>query len=251
MRHLLGFFKVQGKTSRGNGTVPSSSATLLLVEGRGSGSQSLTNALQKAGYRLAVCHTGKMAVDWSKLNRPDLVVFDAASMRSNGSRSCLRLRRTLGDDVPIIHTRLSGQPEDHLAGADVYLVHPFTPRKLLNRIRSLLPADDCHEEVVRYGRLTLYPSKPSVEVNGQGEKPLTPKLMQLLQEFIRHPNEVVSRRQLMQNVWKTDYIGDTRTLDVHIRWVRELIEENPAKPQLLLTVRGQGYCLNMPTDSLS
>lgn len=247
MKHVLGFFKVRESSKEGTRTVPSSSATLLLVEGRGIGPQSLAEALEKAGYQLTVRHTGKAALDWSRQNHPDLIVFDAASMRSKGTRSCLRLRRALGDDIPIIHTRLNGQPEDSSAEADVYLAHPFTPRKLLNRIRSLLPADDCHEEVVRYGRLTLYPSKPSVEVNGQGEKPLTPKLMQLLQEFIRHPNEVVSRRQLMQNVWKTNYIGDTRTLDVHIRWTRELIEENPAQPKLLLTVRGRGYILSIPS----
>jgi two-component system phosphate regulon response regulator PhoB len=76
---------------------------------------------------------------------------------------------------------------------------------------------------------------------------LTPKLAQLLEEFIRHPNELVTRRQLMLNVWKTEYIGDTRTLDVHIRWVREQIEENPTKPQLLRTIRGKGYIFIMPS----
>jgi DNA-binding response OmpR family regulator len=74
---------------------------------------------------------------------------------------------------------------------------------------------------------------------------LTPKQAQLLEEFVRYPNQVVSRRQLMQNVWRTDYIGDTRTLDVHIRWVREIIEEDPAQPKLLRTVRGKGYIFTM------
>ena len=166
-------------------------------------------------------------------------------MRSSGARSCLRLRRAL-PETPIIHTRLMGEPEDHSAEADVYLEHPFTARKLLNRIRALLPADGHQDEVVRYGELIVYVSKPSVEVAGRGEKRLTPKLMQLLQEFLRHPNETVTRRQLMQNVWKTDYVGDTRTLDVHIRWIRELIEVNPASPQLLRTIRGQGYVLLVP-----
>lgn len=225
--------------------MPKQSALLLLVEGRGNGSDSLAEALHKVGYQLFVAHTGKLALDWSDQHRPDLVIFDAASMRTNGVRTCRRLRRVLGE-TPLIHIRLPGQPEDPLdAQADVYLEHPFTPRKLINRIRTLLPADDNDEEVARYGPITLYLSKPSVDVGGQGEKRLTPKLMQLLQEFIRHPNEVVTRRQLMQNVWKTDYVGDTRTLDVHIRWVRELIEENPAQPKLLHTVRGKGYLLNI------
>ena len=225
--------------------MPTDSATLLLVEGRGIGSQSLSGALQKAGYRLEVVHTGKAALTWSETHQPDLIIFDSTFMRSNGARSCRRLRRAWSD-TPIIHIRLPNHPEDRSAEADVYLEHPFTSRKLLNRIRALLPADDCQDEIVRYGAITIYLSKPSVDVAGQGEKRLTPKLVQLLQEFLRYPNETVSRRQLMQNVWKTDYVGDTRTLDVHIRWVRELIEENPASPKLLVTVRGEGYILNIP-----
>lgn len=227
--------------------MPIHAAMLLLVEGRGIGSQSLSEALRKAGYHLKVVYTGKAALLWGEEHQPDLVVFDAASMRSSGARSCRRLRRAL-KETPIIHTRANGEAEDRTAEADIYLEHPFTSRKLVNRIRALLPADDCDDEVVRYGMMTIYISKPSVDVGGQGEKRLTPKLVQLLQEFIRHPNQIVSRRQLMQNVWKTDYVGDTRTLDVHIRWVRELIEENPASPKLLRTVRGQGYILNVPSE---
>lgn len=227
--------------------MPTQAATLLLVEGSGIGSQSLSEALEKAGYQIKVVHTGKMALLWSEENNPDLVIFDAASMRSSGSRSCRRLRRFLGE-TPIIHTRGQGAVEDLTAEADVYLEHPFTARKLINRVRALLPADDTQDEVVRYGPLTIFLSKPSVDMDGKGEKRLTPKLMQLLNEFIRHPNEVVSRRQLMLNVWKTEYVGDTRTLDVHIRWVRELIEDNPAKPKYLRTVRGKGYVLKIPAD---
>jgi two-component system phosphate regulon response regulator PhoB len=159
------------------------------------------------------------------------------------------LRREL-EDTPIIHSRAAGQPKDQSAGADVYLEHPYTARKLLNRVRALLPADDVNGEVIYCGDLILYLSKPSVEVSGQNERRLTPKLARLLEEFVRHPGQVVSRRQLMHNVWKTDYVGDTRTLDVHIRWTREIIEKDPAKPILLKTVRGKGYifCVPEPTD---
>jgi DNA-binding response OmpR family regulator len=220
-------------------------AVILLVEGQSAGDNSLAPALHKAKYNLKVVHTGTSALNWIKDSQPDLVVFDASFMRSSGARSCLRLRRAL-NDTPIIHTRAAGQLEDRVAEADVYLERPFTPRKLLNRVRALLPADDSKEPIVRYGEITLYLSKKSVDVAGQGEHRLTPKLAQLLEEFIRHPNEVVDRRQLMQNVWKTDYIGDTRTLDVHIRWIREFIEEDPAQPKLLRTVRGKGYIFSVP-----
>jgi DNA-binding response OmpR family regulator len=218
-------------------------AIILLIEGTPN-SSSFAPALEKAGYRPECFHTGVNALNWALQNTPDLIVFDAASMRSSGTRSCRRLRRALGE-VPIIHCRTEGEKEDASAEADIYLEQPFTPRKLLNRVRALLPADDMKEEVVRCGCLTLYRAKRSVEMNGQGERSLTPKLTQLLEEFIRYPNQTISRRQLMHNVWRTDYIGDTRTLDVHIRWVREIIEEDPARPKLLRTVRGKGYIFKM------
>ena len=225
-------------------------ATILLVEGKSSNPQSLKSALLKAKYGAEVCHDGKAAMDSIAIKKPNLVVFNAASMRSNGSRTCRRLRKALGE-VPIIHIRKEGELEEEEAEADIYLEHPFTPRKLLNRIRTLLPANEDTDEVVRYGEVKFYPGKPSVDVAGRGEKRLTPKLAQLLQEFLRHPNEVVTRVQLMQNVWKTDYIGDTRTLDVHMRWVREVVELDPANPKLLLTVRGEGYVFVIPSGSNS
>ena len=227
-----------------------SEAIILLVEGKHSTPQSLKSALQKVKYRVEVCHDGKAAMDFIALHKPDLVVFNAASMRSSGSRTCRRLRKALGE-TPIIHIRNENEPEELEAEADIYLEHPFTPRKLMNRIRTLLPADEATEEVVRYGDVKFFPAKPAVDVAGRGEERLTPKLAQLLQEFLRYPNELVTRVQLMRHVWKTDYVGDTRTLDVHIRWVREALEVDPAKPQLLLTVRGKGYVLVVPpkTDS--
>ena len=220
-------------------------AVILLVEGKGAGGSSMGPALEKAGYVLQIAHTGAAAIALAKNNPPNLVVFDASAMRSSGARSCLRLRRALGE-TPIIHSRTADSPEDRAAEADVYLAHPYTSRKLINRIKSLLPADKTDDKVLRCGPVTLYRSKPSVEVNEQGERRLTPKLAHLLEEFIIHPNEVVSRRQLMLNVWKTDYVGDTRTLDVHIRWMREMIEDDPASPKLLRTVRGKGYIFKIP-----
>jgi two-component system, OmpR family, phosphate regulon response regulator PhoB len=222
---------------------------VLLVEGRGAGDDSLASALRKAGYTLEIAHTGAAAITWVETNQPDLIVFDARAMRSSGSRSCRRMRRLLVD-TPLIHCRPAGAAEDETAEAHVYLESPFTPRKLLNRVRALLPADDAKEEIVRCGKITLYRSRRSICVGEEGEHRLTPKMAQLLEEFIRHPNELVSRRQLMQNVWKTDYIGDTRTLDVHIRWIREFIENDPANPVFLQTVRGKGYIFRMAAPDL-
>ncbi len=219
-------------------------ATILLVEGKNAGVASYAGALEKAGHRVVVANTGASALKISRAGLPDLIVFDASTMRSNGARSCRQLRTVVGEN-PIIHCRSESQAEDLSADADVYLVQPFTARKLLNRVKDLLPADVLEGEVVRCGEIVIYRTKRSVAVNGV-EHHLTPKLARMLEEFLRHPNEVVTRRQLMENVWNTNYVGDTRTLDVHIRWARECIETDPATPQLLLTVRGKGYIFVPP-----
>ena len=221
-----------------------SSPLVLLIEGQTAGRDSLTGMLRKAGYDLAIVRTGTEAQSWLGINSPDLIIFDASTMRSNGVRNCRRLRRQ-AENTPIIHCRAAGEEEDRAAGADVYLERPFTPRKLLNRVRALLPADDHKEEIVHYGNMTFYRSKRSVEVDSKAEYSLTPKLAQLLEIFMRHPNELLTRPQLMQTVWDTDFVGDTRTLDVHIRWVRECIETDPSQPRLLQTVRGKGYLLSV------
>ncbi len=220
-----------------------SSPLILLVEGQNAGRDSLAAMLQKASYHTVIVHTGAQALAWMEQHEADLIVFDASTMRSNGARNCRRLRR-LAEHIPIILSYPAGEENDHTAGADVYLQRPFSARKLLNRVRALLPADGAKEEIVRYGAITLFRGKRSVEVTGKGEFTLTPKLAQLLEAFIRHPNELLTRLHLMQVVWETDFIGDTRTLDVHIRWVRECIEADPSHPELLTTVRGQGYLLN-------
>ena len=220
-------------------------AKLLLVAGRRSGTRALVSALQREGLQVTLFHTGNATLVWAEDTQPELIVIDASSMRSSGFRTCKRLRKAL-PFTPIIYCRDTNQLEDRTIGADVYLAQPFTARKLINRIRALLPADDMKEEVVRAGQLTFYPSKRSVEIAGLGERRLTPKLACLLEEFLRHPNEVVDRNRLMETVWKTSYFGDTRTLDVHIRWMREVIEENPARPRILKTVRGMGYIFSIP-----
>ena len=223
-------------------------ANVLLVESKSASSASLAPALIKTNLQVTIANTGSEAVACLDQHRPELVVVDASMMRSSGVRISRRLRKLLRD-TPIIHCRKANQPEDLSAEADVYLVQPFTARKVLNRIRALLPADDLKEEIVRAGQLTFYLSKRSVDVIGHGEHRLTPKLASLLTEFLRHPNEIVGRHRLMQTVWETDYFGDTRTLDVHIRWMREIIEDDPARPQLLRTVRGVGYIFSIPSDS--
>ncbi len=218
---------------------------ILLVQGFRVSESNLARALTKAGFSVEAVSTGRQALDWAQQKEPDLIVVDASSMRSSGARTCRRLRG-IHADIPIIHCRTNGATEDPSMLADVYLEQPFTGRKLLNRVRDLLPVDLSQEEIIRFGGILFYRSKRAVETEDKGEQRLTPKLALLLEEFLRHPNQLVSRRQLMRNVWQTDYVGDTRTLDVHMRWVRECIEEDPSNPNLLRTVRGKGFILAIP-----
>jgi len=222
--------------------------TILLVESKNAGGRSLEPALTRSDLTVVVADSGAKALETVSSNRPDLVIIDASTMRSNGVRICRRIRAAL-PTTAIIHCRDTDHALDRSANADVYLAKPFTARKILNRIRVLLPCDDLKEEIVSAGRITVYPSKRSVYVDGGGEKRLTPKLAHLLDEFLRHQNKVLERHYLMVHVWKTNYFGDTRTLDVHMRWLREIIEKNPAKPEMVRTVRSVGYIFVITTDN--
>jgi len=123
------------------------------------------------------------------------------------------------------------------------LVLPFTIRKLLNRIKALgTPQDD---NLMRAGALTLYPDLQVVRIEGSKPQPLTPNLTALLKILMQHPGQVLARDTLFRRVWQTDYVEDTRTLDVHICWLRQKIEANPKKPQRLKTVRGVGFRLDI------
>ena len=125
---------------------------------------------------------------------------------------------------------------------DAILVRPFTYRGLDDKIRRLL--DTRQNYVVSLGPLILDRRTRRVKTS-RGLMQLTPKQFQLLDYFMEHPGDLVTRKDLMLTVWETDYLGDTRTLDVHIRWLREQLEEDPSKPQLLLTRRGKGYQLEI------
>lgn len=215
-------------------------AKVLLVAGGGSHAASIRNALLKKGCIVIEAATGNRAVELCASRSPHVIVFDCGSMRSNGSRICRRLRE-IAPESGIIVSQLPAQNTDRKCGADLFLTLPYTPRKLLNRIRALLPANMYAQERVVAGSIEYYRDKRTVVVRGQQERRLTPKLAALLEQFLLNPGVVLSRRKLMKQVWKTDYVGDTRTLEVHVRWLREALEVNPALPQMVLTRRGIGY----------
>ncbi len=203
---------------------------------------SIANALEKR-YLVVIAPSGKVGTDLACEKPFQVVVLDAVSMRTPGDRICLVLRQHLGK-TPIIHIH-PGPKQTAQSVADVLLFYPFTARRLLSYIDRLLQPHA--EETISYGPLAMNLDRRVLIVEGQ-ETQLTPKQAALIEMFLRHPGQVLDRKTLMEQVWQTDYLGDTRTLDVHIRWIREAIENNPGKPQYLRTIRGVGYCLEIPEE---
>ncbi len=210
-------------------------ARILLIGRNQAKNASFLTALKKR-YMVLMAANGTQGIALAGEQVPHAVIIDAVSLRTPGDRICRDLRECLGD-VPIIHIH----PDAHAASAaDVVLAHPFTSRKLINSIERLLKLND--DQVVMCGAFTLNIPRRVLVAHGQ-ETQLTPKLALLVEMFFRSPGETISRKAIMERVWKTDYLGDTRTLDVHIRWIRRAIEPDPGKPRYLVTVRGVGYRL--------
>ncbi len=216
---------------------------VLLIESVRANGKSFSLAL-KERYDLSIAYSGKQGLMLALELLPDVVVLDAVSMRTTGDRIC-RLMRTQLPGVSIIHIREPfTDKESRSSDADVVLHHPFTWRKLINRIKRFSEVHG-EDELLRVGLLSLNIPKRLLTV-GDREKRLTPKLAGLVEVFLRSPNTVINRKTLIQRVWNTEYMGDTRTLDVHIRWLREFVEADPGRPQIITTVRGVGYRLALP-----
>ena len=215
-------------------------ARILWVEGKRADSPPFVPGLRKKGYMVETAATGEEALAVLPNFDPDLVVINAASMRSSGKRICRSVRgHTNG--VPIVLISSQGQPAPEDAPVDVSLALPFTPRKLLNRIKPLLPGEG--QQLLHVGPIRLDIERKRVRCQGR-EASLTPRLIQLLKIFMEHPGEALERERLFRHVWNTEYTGDTRTLDVHISWLRQAIEQDPRRPRFLKTIRGVGYRLD-------
>jgi DNA-binding response OmpR family regulator len=215
-------------------------ASILWVEGTRRDSLSFVPSLRKKEYLVELVPTGAAALARLVEIDPDLVVVNAASLRSSGKRICNEIREQ-SVKLPIV---LIVSPEHNITGvtaANVVLELPFTSRKLLNRITPLLPGDGKNILHVGYIRLDLELQR--VRCKGR-EARLTPRMTHLLHVLLLHAGEAVERQKLFSEVWDTQYTGDTRTLDVHISWLREALEEDPRQPQFLKTIRGVGYRLD-------
>ena len=211
----------------------------MVIEGRHAEIPSFAPDLQKKGFDVVSAQNGNEAI--SKLKQADpIVIVNAPSLRSTGSRICLSLRKK-DSKVPIILIVENDKSIDKNL-ADSILVLPFTVQKLVNRIKALMPGDG--NNIVSVGPIRLDLENRRVRSLGKNTK-LTPRLITLLQLLMDKHGEVVEREALFKKVWETNYTGDTRTLDVHISWLRRAIELDPDNPKFLKTIRGIGYRLDV------
>jgi DNA-binding response OmpR family regulator len=214
--------------------------TILVIEGRHAEIPSFATDLQKKGFDIRSFQNGSQAVSKIKQITPSLVVINAASLRSTGIRICLSVRKR-DPKLPIILILEKEKPVDKELAESV-LALPFTVQKLVNRIKALLPSDG--KNVVTAGPIQLDLDHKRVRCLSKSSK-LTPRLITLLHILMDKHGEVVEREALFKKVWETNYTGDTRTLDVHISWLRRAIELDPDNPKFLKTIRGVGYRLDV------
>jgi len=216
-------------------------ARLLWIEGKRADSPSFVPNLRKKEYLVEVVPTGNAALERLEDYDPDMVVLNASSLRTSGKRIC-REMRTQAPNLPILVILSQTQTLNDESCASVILKMPFTIRKLVNRITRLLPGDG--EHLLHVGHIRLDLERKRVRCQGR-ETRLTPRMARLLQVLMQNPGMVVERAKLFSEVWNTKYTEDTRTLDVHISWLRQTLEEDPRKPQFLKTIRGVGYRLDV------
>jgi DNA-binding response OmpR family regulator len=214
-------------------------ATILFIGSAGTRDDKYLAALEKQ-YDVVAARSGRRGLHLGKGHRFEAVILDAVSMRTPGDRVCRMLKEIL-KSTPVIH--IHPGPRSHAdSPADVVLFQPLSARRLVNSLEQLLYNDD--EEVLDYGPFRMNVPRRVLIAYGK-ETQLTPKLALLVETFLRNPGQTMDRKTLMERVWETDYLGDTRTLDVHIRWIRKIMENGGKQPRYLKTVRGVGYCLEV------
>jgi two-component system phosphate regulon response regulator PhoB len=229
--------------------------SLLVVDDDESIRNTLVEALQHEGFHVDCAADGRQAIQQFDARQAkgtggfDLVLLDLMLPGIGGLDVCRHLRRA-DSRTPILMVSARDTETDRVLGlelgADDYLVKPFGLRELVARCRALLRRSQQVGEkfpvgaVLQHAELTLYPDEFRVTRDGQSVN-LSPKEYRLLEFFMQNPGRVWNRNQLIDQVWGTDYVVDTKTVDVHIRWLREKLEANPSVPQHLLTVRGFGY----------
>jgi DNA-binding response OmpR family regulator len=220
---------------------------VLLVEDDPRIRTSLRMALEDEGYVVAEAESGEAALAAFDHRQPDVVLIDLMLPGMDGFDLCRNLRRR--SDVPAIMVTARTDSHDVVAGleagADDYVSKPVAPKELTARIRALLRrarAPEPQNQVIRAGRLEIRPDEGVVRLDGE-EVALTKTEFHLLSELAQNAGRVLSREHLLERVWGYDYFGDSRLVDVHVRRLRAKVEDDPADPTCVITVRGLGYKL--------
>jgi two-component system phosphate regulon response regulator PhoB len=231
-----------------------STSRILVVEDEELIQEMLALALEEEGFSVISAGNGQSAVEYfqsceAKSGEPafDLIILDVMLPYVNGLDIC-RLLRHQGNPVPILILSAKGSETDRVlgleVGADDYLTKPFSMRELVARCRALLRRQRLitspQIQVLTHKTVSLNPQECRVLVRGE-EVNLSPKEFRLLELFMNYPRRVWSREQLLDQIWGPEFVGDSKTVDVHIRWLREKLEDDPSHPEYIVTVRGFGY----------
>src|SRR5687768_8482024 len=206
--------------------------------------------LRKEGFEVAVAADGHAALLEFDRNGADIVLLDLMLPGIPGTEVCRRIRQTSA--VPVIMVSAKDDEVDKVVGlelgADDYVTKPYSPRELVARIRAVLRRGSAEggadEDVLEAGPVRMDAEHHVVTV-ADTEQRLPRKEFELLEMFLRNPGRVLARGQLIDRVWGADYVGDTKTLDVHVKRLRGRLEEGPGNPTYLVTVRGLGYKLDL------
>jgi two-component system, OmpR family, response regulator RegX3 len=225
--------------------------TILVVEDEPTLRETLAEALEADGFRAVQAADGREALERFRAEQPDLVLLDLMLPELSGLEVTRRIRAE--SSTPIVMLTARDAEVDKVVGlelgADDYVTKPFSFRELSARIRAVLRRGEQVgaplPPLVDLGRVKVDLAGHRVLRDGS-EVPMKPKVFELLAFLLRHPGQVVSRDQLLEQVWGYDYPGETRTVDVHVHWLRSAVEDEPSRPSIIGTVRGTGYVLRRP-----
>ena len=229
--------------------------TILIVEDEPALRDTLTYNLKKDGFTVEAASDGRTAIETARQLKPDLIILDIMLPELDGLEVARILRREM--NTPILMLTARDDEIDRVVGlevgADDYLTKPFSMRELMARVKAQLRrtrllqeelgkkvAGETHHTTLAFGNLVINLTRREVMLNAEPIK-LKPKEYELLEFFAEHKGQMLTREFILERVWGWDFIGDSRTVDVHVRWLRQKIEDDASNPARIITVRGGGY----------